>query len=442
MNDSHSDPRSKPPQFPSHNGPRVWFITNGASPVGIGVARQVLEHGDFVVAGVLPEELDKTNGNDHGRAEDFKAFLDEVRAKGDGNGNHGVDVEMGGADEDDENVGSEEEEQGDPSISRAGAKRWKDRVKVVGLDGRNIGQCQAAVAEAVHAFGKIDIMLGCSSEAIIGTIEELAQSHRTQTLFRSQFETNFFANVNIIKAILPTMRSQRNGHIVMLTGITAHLGTPGMGMYCSSQWALEGYCDSLAYEIAPFNVKLTLVQPNLEIGVLSNMITSAPPMQEYRADVNPAPLSRDILSGLLDKLSGAVDSRAADTPAEKESPEGASPASASSARPRSNGNARDAGSPMPEPTMGDLLHSSSVTSVYPPLQPVVKGALVAETVYAIAAIGGHDNPPARHIVGSEAITSVKEKLKTVSEELEDFIESSMSVDFAKNEGIISLAPVV
>ena len=56
------------------------------------------------------------------------------------------------------------------------------------------------------------------------------------------------------------------------------------------------------------------------------------------------------------------------------------------------------------------------------------GSLVAETVHAITAIGGHENPPARHIVGFEGITSVKEKLKTVSEELEDFVEVSCAVD--------------
>lgn len=56
--------------------------------------------------------------------------------------------------------------------------------------------------------------------------------------------------------------------------------------------------------------------------------------------------------------------------------------------------------------------------------------LTAETVYAITAIGGHENPPSRHIVGQEGVASVKEKLKTVSEELEDFIQSSFAVDFA------------
>ena len=63
----------------------------------------------------------------------------------------------------------------------------------------------------------------------------------------------------------------------------------------------------------------------------------------------------------------------------------------------------------------------------------MKERLVAETVHAVAAIGGHDNPPARHIVGFEGVASVKEKLKTVSEELEDFVECSSAVDIEKED---------
>lgn len=57
-------------------------------------------------------------------------------------------------------------------------------------------------------------------EAVIGAVEELAQSSRTITLVQDTFETNFFSNVNIIKAVLPTMRERKNGHIIMLTGIS------------------------------------------------------------------------------------------------------------------------------------------------------------------------------------------------------------------------------
>jgi hypothetical protein len=74
-------------------------------------------------------------------------------------------------------------------------------------------------------------------------------------------------------------------------------------------------------------------------------------------------------------------------------------------------------------------------SFVPALPTVVKRNLVAETVYALLAIGGHDNPPARHIVGFEGVASTKEKLKTASEELEDFLEVSAGVDITEEEDL-------
>jgi NAD(P)-dependent dehydrogenase (short-subunit alcohol dehydrogenase family) len=357
----------------------VWFITIGTSPIAIALAKQVLDHGDYVVAGVVPLEFEKREG----QSEEFRGFLDEVKK----------------------------------------AERWRERLRVVGLDARVVSQCQAAIAEAVEAFGRIDVLLGSTSEAVIGSIEELAQSSRTISLVQDTFETNFFANVNIIKAVLPFMRQRKNGHIIMLTGITGHLGTPGLGMYCSSQWAIEGYCDSLAYEVAPFNIKMSIVQANMEVNVLTNRMTSVPPLPEYSQAENPAPLARDIFSGLLDKLDRANNPSSLT--------EDKSPADSTSATSPDD--------TMHEPSTGDLLSSDTVTSLYPPLPPLFKASLIAETVHALTAIGGHDNPPARHIVGFEGVTAVKDKLKTTSEELEDFIEVSNAVDIPRNgENIASV----
>ena len=294
---------------------------------------------------------------------------------------------------------------------------------------RVVGQCQSAIAEAIQDFHRIDVLLICKSFTLIGSIEELSQSAHALSLVRNQFEENFFAPVNIIKATLPHMREKKNGHIIVLTGTTAHLGTPGLGVYCSSQWAIEGYCDSLAYEIAPFNVKMTIVQPNLEINVLTNKIVAAPPMPEYAPDVNSAPLAREILSGLLDRLEGVPPSSIDQTPATASA---SSPTDVSTGdTPVSPGVTGMVGDAENVLTTGELLSASTVTEVYPPLEPGLNSALIAETVFAIAAIGGHDNPPARHIVGVEGVLSVKEKLKTISEELEDFIEVSFGVDITK-----------
>lgn len=167
-----------------------------------------------------------------------------------------------------------------------------------------------------------------------------------------------------------------------------------MAMYSAATWAIEGYCDSLAYEIAPFNIKLTIVQPNKEIAVLTNKITFAPQLPQYDSANNPAPGLRDILTNVVnnhpDTRIGAGD-------------------------------------------LKDKDGKEAIVSRYPRLPSEAKDRLVLETVHALTAIGGHENPPARHIVGYEGVASVKEKLKTVSEELEDFVEVSCAVDIFKSD---------
>ena len=166
-------------------------------------------------------------------------------------------------------------------------------------------------------------------------------------------------------------------------------------MYCAAGWALEGFCDSLAYEVAPFNIRMTIVQPTMEVGVLTNKIISAPSMPQYLPGNNPAPLFRGILGGLFDRLDDVQQSRNHE------------PASLTGHQPQ---------------------------ALYPKLPPKMQSALLAETINAITAIGGHENPPARHIVGHEGVASVKEKLKTVSEELEDFVDCSYAVDIDNSHG--------
>ena len=167
-------------------------------------------------------------------------------------------------------------------------------------------------------------------------------------------------------------------------------------MYCASGWALEGFCDSLAYEVAPFNIKLTIVQPNLEINVLTNKITAGPPLSHYSPDRHCAPLCRSIIGGLLERIEGTSGQH----------------------------------SQKPPPFAGE-----EMASLYPRLPREMKSKLISETIHAILAIGGHENPPARHIVGFEGVASVKEKLRTVSEELEEFVEVSCAVDIDESEPV-------
>ncbi|CAI7573405.1 unnamed protein product [Penicillium bialowiezense] len=364
MENFSSDARA---QFPSHHEPRVWLITAGDSPIGLSVARQVLAHGDYAFLGLAHTALER----DERRRLEFDAFLAEVA------GHH--------------------------------ADGWTQRMKTVPLDIRMMGECQAVVADAVATFGRVDILLSCTSQTLIGTVEELAASTQTQNLVRDQFEVNYFGPLNIIKAALPHMRKERSGHVMIISGITAHIGTPGLGMYCAAGWALEGFCDSLAYEIAPFNIKLTIFQCSIEIGILSNLVTSVPPIfPAYSPANNQAPLFRGILNHLVPQLPGAA---------------------AANAGPPTPSKAQDENSRVSSIENGPF-SAPEVVSMHPPLSSAHLEVLVEETVYAITSIGGHENPPSRHIVGQEGVASVKEKLKTVSEELEDFIQASFAVDVA------------
>ncbi len=164
-----------------------------------------------------------------------------------------------------------------------------------------------------------------------------------------QFETIFFSQVNFIKAALPQFRAQHTGHIMILTSIGGHIGTPGMPMYTAATWALEGFCDSLAYEIAPFNIKVTIVQPNKEVQDLTNKIILAPQLAFYDGESNPAPSIREMLTNVLN-----VSPETAVDPAESE-----------------------------------------IVYRYPKLPSSAVDRLVMETVHALTAIGGHENPPAR-----------------------------------------------
>lgn len=182
-------------------------------------------------------------------------------------------------------------------------------------------------------------------------------------------------------------------------------------MYSAATWGLEGFCDSLAYEVAPFNIKVTIVQPNQEIQNLTNRLVFAPRIEAYKGLVGDAPDVRDMLANVLDA-----------------DPETAIPRPPS---PGAEASRETPGSPdsdaidtnlEPDPGRGEVFHR------YPRLPPGAADGLVTETVHALTAIGGHENPPARHIVGGDAATAVQEKLKTVSEELEDFVGASLAVD--------------
>ena len=148
----------------------------------------------------------------------------------------------------------------------------------------------------------------------------------------------------------------------------------------------------------------------MEICILTNLINSVPPiLPAYSASENNAPLFRNILDGLVSRLPQAAENF--NNTSNSSSNEITTPSSNNS-----------------ENKTGPFSSLHDVVTMYAPLSAAHLEALTLETVHAITAIGGHENPPSRHIIGQEGVAAVKEKLKTVSEELEDFVQSSYSVN--------------
>jgi NAD(P)-dependent dehydrogenase (short-subunit alcohol dehydrogenase family) len=114
----------------------------------------------------------------------------------------------------------------------------------------------AAVDEAAQHFGQLDVVVNNAGYGLFGTIEEI-----TEEQARAQLETNFFGALWVTQAGLPIMRAQGHGHILQVSSIGGIAAFPMLGLYNASKWALEAFSESLAQEVAPFGIKVTLVEP-------------------------------------------------------------------------------------------------------------------------------------------------------------------------------------
>jgi NAD(P)-dependent dehydrogenase (short-subunit alcohol dehydrogenase family) len=114
----------------------------------------------------------------------------------------------------------------------------------------------AAVKQAHDHFGRLDIVVNNAGYGQFGFIEELSEQDA-----RDQFETNVFGALWITQAALPYLREQGSGHLIQVSSIGGITAFPLVGAYHASKWALEGFSQSLAQEVAPFGVHVTLIEP-------------------------------------------------------------------------------------------------------------------------------------------------------------------------------------
>lgn len=181
----------------SDNSAKVWLITGSSTGFGRSLAEAVLKHGDRVIATARKPEQ----------------LADLVQ-------------------------------------------QFPETAKAIRLDVTNPQEVRDAINAAVAAFGRIDVLVNNAGYGAMGAIEEVSDA-----AVRRQFETNVFGALDMMRAVLPVMRQQRQGHILNLSSVGGFVGFGGTGIYCSTKFALEGLSEALAKEVADLGIKVTIVEP-------------------------------------------------------------------------------------------------------------------------------------------------------------------------------------
>jgi NAD(P)-dependent dehydrogenase (short-subunit alcohol dehydrogenase family) len=135
-------------------------------------------------------------------------------------------------------------------------ERHPKRAKALVLDVNDAGKVDSAVTQAFAQFGQVDVLVNNAGYGVAGAVEEVSE-----TEFMPMFETNVFGLIRVTRAFLPRLREQRSGHILNLSSIGGLVGSPGMGYYNATKFAVEGLSEALAAELAPLGVHVTIVEP-------------------------------------------------------------------------------------------------------------------------------------------------------------------------------------
>jgi len=212
---------------------RVWLVTGTSSGFGRAIARGALSRGDTVVGTAR-------------RAERLDDFIREA----------------------------------------PGGKAHALSLDLTGTEG--IGR---AVEEVLDRFGRIDVLVNNAGHGQVGAVEET-----TDEELRSIFEVHVFGPAALARAVLPAMRKQRSGAIVQVSSFGGQVAYPGFSAYCATKFALEGFSEALAAEVAPMGVKVLIVEPGaFRTGFSGGGLVESQAFPEYQATVGP---TRAMIKGI------------------------------------------------------------------------------------------------------------------------------------------------
>jgi NAD(P)-dependent dehydrogenase (short-subunit alcohol dehydrogenase family) len=153
---------------------------------------------------------------------------------------------------------------------------WGEQLLPLALDVTSHSQADNAIERTIAAFGRIDVLVNNAGFGNVAPIEDT-----TMEEFRAQIETNLFGVIIVTKAVLPYFREQRAGHIFQITSIAGRLGPIGRAPYAAAKWGVEGFSETLAREVAPLGVKVTIVEPG---GFRTDFAGSSTDLREGRPE--------------------------------------------------------------------------------------------------------------------------------------------------------------
>jgi NAD(P)-dependent dehydrogenase (short-subunit alcohol dehydrogenase family) len=134
--------------------------------------------------------------------------------------------------------------------------KYGDQVRAAPLDVADEDAAYAAVQVALDAFGRLDVVVNNAGYGDIAPFEQVSSER-----FKALVDTNFYGVVNMSRAALPIMRKQKSGCILQISSVGGRLALPGSTAYHAAKWAVGGFTEALAQEVAPFGVRVCALEP-------------------------------------------------------------------------------------------------------------------------------------------------------------------------------------
>ncbi|GII51735.1 short-chain dehydrogenase/reductase [Planotetraspora thailandica] len=163
-----------------------------------------------------------------------------------------------------------------PEALSALADQYGDRLWAATLDMTDTPAIHRVVGEAFATLGRVDVVVSNAGFGVLGAAEELSDE-----LLHRQIEVNLVGPIQLVRAALPHLRAQGGGRIIQLSSSGGQVADPGMSVYNATKFGVEGFFESIAIELAPFGIEVTLVEPGGARTSFNANLALADPIDAY-----------------------------------------------------------------------------------------------------------------------------------------------------------------